>query len=588
MKICLVSAFPPSHGGLSEYAFHIARELQKSPYVNLTVLADELPDNRPELEEFSVERCWAFDDPGSLKKLWGRIRKVDPDVVWFNLIFSTFGRDPLAAFAGLMLPSLTRLSGIYTHVTLHHLMEGVHLGDAGVRFPGLYRAAGAVATKILLASNSVSVLIPGYRRILVDKYGGSNVHVRPHGILSQCPEHPDFTKRNNPAQRILAFGKWGTYKKLEPVVEAFNMVSARFPDAKLVLAGGDHPNVPGYVESVARRLAGDPRIEFTGYVPEEDIPELFRTASIAVMPYSSSGGASGVAHIACTYGVPIVSADLGDFRDMAEAERLAIDFYPAGNVRELASRLGDLLGSEEKQREMAQKNFAAALRMTMPQIAYRYLRHFDLERRTKALKRISRLRKLPAWLPSRNFFSGTFGRDYSASIYPGDLFRPPANAHTGTLLNGDRFGGGSLDAAGDGVDHDTVSTRNGSNGKGILHWGTTSAARSQQKNHPSNGASHDLAIDTALAHFSSSDQPNQTEGEQSKGVGARFPMPMAVPQSSNGHGHTGNGKVGSHRGGPGNGAGERASHPLRKVRTGESDGTVDLPSPRDQGDMDVA
>ena len=44
MKICLVATFPPSGRQLNEYAFHIARELQRVPYVQLTILADELTD----------------------------------------------------------------------------------------------------------------------------------------------------------------------------------------------------------------------------------------------------------------------------------------------------------------------------------------------------------------------------------------------------------------------------------------------------------------------------------------------------------------------------------------------------------------
>ena len=44
MKICLVATFPPSGRQLNEYAFHIARELQRVPHVQLTILADELTD----------------------------------------------------------------------------------------------------------------------------------------------------------------------------------------------------------------------------------------------------------------------------------------------------------------------------------------------------------------------------------------------------------------------------------------------------------------------------------------------------------------------------------------------------------------
>jgi len=44
MKICLVAAFPPSGRQLNEYAFHIAKELQCNPDVELTILSDELTD----------------------------------------------------------------------------------------------------------------------------------------------------------------------------------------------------------------------------------------------------------------------------------------------------------------------------------------------------------------------------------------------------------------------------------------------------------------------------------------------------------------------------------------------------------------
>src|SRR5215469_18589641 len=298
MKICLVTSFPPSTGGLSEYGFHIAQELQSNPFLSLTVLADKLPTVSAEPEGFTVLRCWSFNDPTTVYRLIRTIRRLKPDVVWFNLLFSTFGRNPFVAFSGLLSPLLARLGGRYTHVTLHHLMDTVELKDAGVRHERLYRFAGAVATRMLLLSNSVSVLMPGYRKILNDKYGRDNVHLRAHGLLARRPEFPDFSRRGNPARRILAFGKWGTYKRLELMTEAFNMLTSKMPDARLIVAGGDHPQAPGYIESMERQHAGNPRIEFRGYISESDLAELFQSSSVAVMPYSSSTGCSGVAHLA--------------------------------------------------------------------------------------------------------------------------------------------------------------------------------------------------------------------------------------------------------------------------------------------------
>src|SRR5215831_15393755 len=109
MKICLITAFPPSHGGLSEYGFHLARELQRHPFLSVTVLGDALPPGVSELDEFSVTRCWSADDATSPVKLLNQLRVLDPDVVWFNLAFSTFGRNPITAFWGLATPLFSRL-----------------------------------------------------------------------------------------------------------------------------------------------------------------------------------------------------------------------------------------------------------------------------------------------------------------------------------------------------------------------------------------------------------------------------------------------------------------------------------------------
>jgi len=389
---------------LNEYGYHIARELQQDPLLSLTILADQLETGAPELDGYTVKRVWGMNLLSNPARLLRAVRDIKPDVVWFNLLFSTFGGRPVPAFAGLSIPALTRLTGCYTHVTLHHLMDNINLEDAGVRYARVYRTAGNVATRMLLAANSVSVLLPAYRRTLIEKYKGDDVHFRAHGILSARPEYPDFSKRGNPVHRVVAFGKWGTYKRLELLLEAFATVNATMPETKLIIAGGNHPMTPGYVESVAEKYKDDSSIEFTGYVAEEDIPKLFGSASITVMPYSSATGASGVAHLACEFGVPIVSADIADFREMADDENLALDFYKLGDAGSLANKLLELLRSPERQREMSEQNFSAALRMTMPQIMQQYLRSFELHRRTQALAPISRYRRLPNWLPSRSLF----------------------------------------------------------------------------------------------------------------------------------------------------------------------------------------
>jgi glycosyltransferase involved in cell wall biosynthesis len=295
------------------------------------------------------------------------------------------------------------VAGFYTHVTLHHLMDHIDLSDAGVRNKALFRAAGNIATRMLLMANSVSVLLPAYRRTLTEKYRGEHIHYRAHGILSARPEFPDFSRRGNPEHRILAFGKWGTYKRCEMLIEAFEeQVAPAFPRAKLVIAGTNNGNSPGYIEGLSAKYASHPGIEFRGYVEEHDIPDMFGTSSFMVMPYTSATGASGVANLAAAYGVPIICSDIPDFREMGDSGGLAIKFYPVGNKAALAQNMLELLQNEQKQHDMAEQNFSAALRMTMPQIIRQYVRAFDRHQRARALEAVSRFRRIPAWVPSRS------------------------------------------------------------------------------------------------------------------------------------------------------------------------------------------
>jgi glycosyltransferase involved in cell wall biosynthesis len=431
MKICLVATFPPSGRQLNEYAFHIARELQRHPHVELTILADELDDysfatdangeslkadQQPELPGFNVIRCWKFGTLTTPIRLLNTIRRLKPDVVWFNLVFSSFGtpENPIAAFAGLSTPALSRVCGFYTHITLHHVIENVDFAAAGVRWEKLFRMGTDVTTRALLKANSVSVLLPGYRKVLVTKYAVQNVLLGRHGTFASTPCPPDFSKRGNPELRILAIGHWGTYKRLETLMEAFPAVLKAIPNAKLIVAGANHHTKAGYWESIREAQPPHLPIEFRGYVPEEAIPELFQTTSVLVLPYDSATGSSGPAHQACEYGVPIVGADIEDFRDMAADEDMAVRFYRVGDAADLANQLITVLRSPELQRSMGRQNFAAGLEMTIGGVVRNYLRWFELNKCKKAL--LNSPASSNNWL--RSLFSGNNGTARAHSQAP--------------------------------------------------------------------------------------------------------------------------------------------------------------------------
>jgi glycosyltransferase involved in cell wall biosynthesis len=418
---------------LNEYAFHVARELQSLPDVELTILADELADydfatdsngkpisaaSQKELPEFNVIRCWKFGSLANPARILSAVRQIKPDVVWFNLVFSSFATpdNPFAAFFGLSAPALTRAAGFYTHVTLHHILEHVNFAAAGIRRERLLRMGSELATRALLRANSVSVLLPHYRRTLVEKYSARNVLLGTHGTFAPKPTPPDFTKRGNPDLRILAIGHWGTYKRLETLMEAFPAVVEKVPNARLVIAGANHHTKPGYWESIREAQPKHLPIDFLGYVPEEAIPELFGSTSILVLPYDSATGSSGPAHQACEYGVPIVSADIPDLREMVTDEDMAVSFFAKGDADHLSKELTTILQSPELQRSMAEHNFAAGVQMTMGTVVRSYLRWFELKKCQSDISHapsVSWGERVPSLLSraARNSYSESFAGD---------------------------------------------------------------------------------------------------------------------------------------------------------------------------------
>ena len=404
MKICFVATFPPSGRQLNEYAYYVARELRSIPGVELTILADELTEyefatdengnplkgyEQQELPGFRVIRCWKFGSLLTPVRLLNTIRRLKPDVVWYNLIFSSFAtqENPVAAFAGLSAPALTQAMGFFTHITLHNIIEHVDFAAAGVRREKLFRVGSDLATKALLKAHSVSVLLPHYHSTLTLKYSARNVLLGTHGTFASSQRPLDFTKRGNPDLRILAIGHWGTYKRLETLMSAFPKILEKVPNARLIVAGSNHHTKAGYWESIRDAQPRSLPIEFRGYVPEEAIPELFQSTSVLVLPYDSATGSSGPAHQACEFGVPIVCSDIDDFKEMVAGEGMAVRFYKKGDPDDLAEQFIAILKSPELLSQMAEHNFAVGVEMKMSSVVKNYLRWFELHKHKKALRR---------------------------------------------------------------------------------------------------------------------------------------------------------------------------------------------------------
>lgn len=397
MRIALVTTYPPGKGSLNEYAYHFVRALRAKPEVSeVILLADDLPPGEVYTDEpaadgmaaLRIVPCWRFDGLGNALKIAQAARREKPDAVFFNIQFATFGGSKVPATLGLMTPLLLKLSGYRTIVLLHNIMETVDLQSAGYAgnrvVEWLMRAIGAVVTWLVLQADLVALTIPKYVEILRAKYRAENVLLAPHGSFDDEMQEPSFDLPAGPKQ-VMAFGKFGTYKKVEDMIEAVQLLVRRGSEPlEVVVAGTDSPNAAGYLAGVEERYRHLDNLRFTGYVAEADVPRIFREAAVAVFPYTSTTGSSGVLHQAGDYGKAVVLPRIGDLAELIEEEGYKGEFFTPGSVESLADAIERIISNPDYRRELGLRNFRASRGLPIADVVDWYLIHLDeLPRRQK-------------------------------------------------------------------------------------------------------------------------------------------------------------------------------------------------------------
>jgi glycosyltransferase involved in cell wall biosynthesis len=385
MKLAIVTAYPPSKVTLNEYAYHLVKHFRQKEAITELVLLTDTTEGEKDITfkengcKITIKECWTFNSYTNIINVTRAINQVKPDAVLFNLQFMKFGDKKIAAALGLMLPLVCKLKNIPNIVLLHNILEEVDLGNAGFTtnkiMQKLYGFIGTTLTKLILQADTVAVTIEKYVDVLETKYKAKNIKLIPHGTF-EIPLEPDYQVPTSPMQ-IMTFGKFGTYKKVEGMIEAVEMVrKSTGLNLEVVIAGTDNPNVLGYLAKVEADYKHIPQVRFTGYVEEHEVPTIFNDSAVVVFPYTSTTGSSGVLHQAGSYGKAVVMPDLGDLAHLVKDEGYQGEFFEPTSVESLAKAIENIVINEAYRIELGKANYKAATALPMSKIADMYLETF--------------------------------------------------------------------------------------------------------------------------------------------------------------------------------------------------------------------
>lgn len=140
---------------------------------------------------------------------------------------------------------------------------------------------------------------------------------------------------------ILFFGNVRHYKGLDVLIRALAEVKKAIPEATLRVAGQWFVPFPEYEDLIAR-LGLSSSVEFVkGFIPDEEVPNLFAPAGVVALPYRDIDQ-SAVLLLAMALGKPIAATRVGGMAEILREGQTAL-LVPPEDPAALAEALIRLL-----------------------------------------------------------------------------------------------------------------------------------------------------------------------------------------------------------------------------------------------------
>jgi glycosyltransferase involved in cell wall biosynthesis len=287
----------------------------------------------------------AFLSPSDARRV---ISALAPDVVHIH--------SPLTL--GVMARLAARQLSIPVIYTNHYLPENVRPGTT--RRSRLFDAA-FYAYLVQHANKCAHVTAPTLTALQLLQARGlrAPAQVISNGIDLQtyCPGPADPVVRARYGLRadrpvILYVGRLSQEKGVDVLLAAVARLTA---DAQVAIAGRGPESVR--LKATADRLGLSDRVRFLGFVPDSDLPAIYRLADVFAIPSRAELQSLATMEAMAT-GLPVVAADAYSLRELVSHGKTGLLITP-GRADELAASLDMLLGDPGARARMSQESMRA-------------------------------------------------------------------------------------------------------------------------------------------------------------------------------------------------------------------------------------
>ncbi len=275
-----------------------------------------------------VPRWFTFRSMPIAPALFGAVKRLNPDIIHLHSPF------PLGEQAALV-------SGGRCPVVVTHHSDVVRQRLLMVAYAPFYRRFLNRVDRIIATSAAYAESSPWLQRY------SDKCCVIPLGIdLQRFTPDPDS---HNPPFKLLFVGRLRYYKGLDLLLRAM----PELPGVMLDVAG--RGPMEGEWKRLSSQLGLDERVNFLGDVSDDDLPGIYRSADLFVLPANCRAEAFGTVLLeAMASGLPCITTDVGSGTSWVVQNGDTGFVIPAGDIRSLVSSVRNVLQNKNLRNSMAE------------------------------------------------------------------------------------------------------------------------------------------------------------------------------------------------------------------------------------------
>ena len=174
------------------------------------------------------------------------------------------------------------------------------------------------------------------------------IDVIPHAVFSFYDRFSQNAQYSRIPHSILFFGRITQYKGLDVLIRAFEIAQARWPDLHLQIVGeGDMRPYRSLIDRMKNVTV------VNCWVDDAQVPVIFRSASVVIIPYTSASQ-SGVIALAANFERPVVATRVGAIPEQIRDRETGLLVEP-GSAEALASAIDSLLMDDDLRQRVAER-----------------------------------------------------------------------------------------------------------------------------------------------------------------------------------------------------------------------------------------